>query len=136
MFKYLLIWITLIFITACSNTKRITAIGERKESHLTIQKVVKVVPKYVVLETDVGIREVYDEVSVFRLSNPRMKNVGKIKLLKYHDGKAVGRIIEEKERLKIQAGDYIYLHYKSLDEMSVGEYLEFLGGDDDDIILN
>ena len=104
----------------------ITSIGVRQESHLTVRKIIKVVPKYVVIDTDIGIREEIKTVNVYRLENPRMFDLGTVRLLKYHDGKAVARIIDENRGYQIKVGDYVYLQYKSLREMSVGEYMKFI----------
>ena len=124
--RTLLVTLSFILITGCSTTRMITPIGVRKELHHTVQKIIHVVPKYVVIETDVGIKETKQMVTVYRLGNPHMKRVGTVGLLKYHNGKTVAEIIGEKKGYRIKIGDYVYLQYKSLNEMSVGEYLVFL----------
>ena len=69
------------------------------------QTIIKVKRPYVLINTDNTIGKIDDEIFVFRGSN-KIK-IGKIKLVKFSQGKCAGIIIYEKTGTKIQIDDYV-----------------------------
>ena len=117
--------IAIIFI-GCYSPKRIAPIGIKKASYYGIYKVDKVVPGYVRIDIDIGIKQRCRFAYVYRMEEEIVKDVGLIKLIEYNDDKVFGEVINADTVSYIQQGDYVYLQYKSQAELNVGEYIQFL----------
>jgi len=104
----------------------VTPIGVKKELHYCVQKIVGVIQEYVIIDTDVGIREDPKSVKVYRMIDQNNVYVGKIDLVEFQDRLAVARIIKEEEGSNIEVGDFVYLQYKSYDKLNVKEYIDFV----------
>ena len=121
------VWIGIaVLFLNCSQSTMVAPIGVMKESHLSIQKIIKVMPGYVLIDSGVGIKEISRPVNVYRMRSQFMRSVGMVELVEYIDEKVVAKIVEENTRSKIRAGDFIYLPYKSHEELNVREYIKFL----------
>lgn|GEM_PF-4960338 len=123
-FHYYFIFIVLF--VGCYHSKNVTPIGVKKELHYCVQKIVGVIQEYVIIDTDVGIREDPKSVKVYRMIDQNNVYVGKIDLVEFQDRLAVARIIKEEEGSNIEVGDFVYLQYKSYDKLNVKEYIDFV----------
>lgn len=119
-------FIFIVLFVGCHHSKNVTPIGVKKELHYCVQKIVGVIPEYVIIDTDVGIREDPKSVKVYRMIDQNNVYVGKIDLVEFQDRLAVARIIKEEEGSNIEVGDFVYLQYKSYDKLNVKEYIDFV----------
>ncbi len=112
----------ILFITGCASHR--VNVGETfyNDQSISMQKIVTVTPQYVVIEVDPGISQQREIVEVHRLSQRKVTRVGRVKILKYHNGKAAARILEIKED-GIKAGDFVVLNNKQFDEMNVSDFI-------------
>ena len=70
-------------------------------------RVIKVIPNYVLIDRDVGLGKLNDDILIQRWTQDGVINVGKVKLLRFKDGKTGAKILEEYNDLKMQIGDAI-----------------------------
>lgn len=124
--NFLYFFIFIVFIVGCYHSKNVTPIGVKKELHYCVQKIVGVIPEYVVIDTDVGIKEDPKSVKVYRMIDQDNVFVGKVDLVEFQDRLAIARIVKEEEGLNIEVGDFVYLQYKSYDKLNVREYIDFV----------
>jgi len=71
------------------------------------QKIIKVVPKFVLIDTDQNIGKLGDELNVYRDTSTGRIKVGKIKLLKFSNGQTGARIVWIEPGLSVSVGDIV-----------------------------
>ncbi|HHS12297.1 MAG TPA: hypothetical protein ENN03_00850 [bacterium] len=74
---------------------------------LTAQVIEKVVPGYVLINTDIGLGETGKTLWVYRLSGENIYYIGRVKILRFQEGKTAAQIIHEAPLLNIQQGDRV-----------------------------
>ena len=84
-------------------------------SLISAQQIVKIIKQYALIDTDQGIGEIGDRVSVYRHTSGSSEYAGRVVLLKFKDGKAACKIIEGQVRI----GDVI----KTADDLLLEELL-------------
>lgn len=78
------------------------------------QRITKIVESYVLIDTDKNIGKKDDEIIVQRLDhNMNIINIGKLRIVKFAQGKTAAQIIKEYEGYKITVGDYLEQHFKN-----------------------
>lgn len=113
-----------ILSLSCASTNMKGPLESKIPPKQSIQKIIKVTPKLVLIDTNDRVAESLTMAKVHRLIDRSMMTVGTVQLVKFHDGKAVARIVHEKKKHRIDVGDYIYLGYKPVEKMNVGEYIK------------
>jgi hypothetical protein len=81
--------------------------GNLQKSAQPNNSVVRRASDYVLIGTDKGIGEVNDEIAVYRMTNTGVVQIGRVKILKFQNGEAAARIIEEKAGYQVSAGDIV-----------------------------
>ncbi len=71
------------------------------------QYITKIIPQYVLINRDTGVGERNEEVDVFRLVGDRVVHVGKVKILRFEQGKTAARIIYVNPGMQIVVGDFV-----------------------------
>ena len=71
------------------------------------QKIIRRVNAYILIDTDAGIGKIGDDVRIRRASSEGAVTVGTARLVKFQDGKAAARIIEEARSYVIGIGDFV-----------------------------
>ena len=82
---------------------------------ISAQQIVKIIKQYALIDTDQGIGDIGDRVSVYRHTSGSSEYVGRVVLLKFKDGKAACKIIEGQVRI----GDVV----KTADDLLLDELL-------------
>lgn len=82
---------------------------------ISAQQIVKIIKQYALIDTDQGIGDIGDRVSVYRNTSGGSEYAGRVVLLKFKDGKAACKIIEGQVRI----GDII----KTADDLLMEELL-------------
>ncbi len=71
------------------------------------QKIIKVIPKFVLIDTDQNIGKLGDELNVYRNTNDGRIQVGRIKILRFSNGQTGARIVWIEPGLSISVGDRV-----------------------------
>ena len=71
------------------------------------QIIMKVSPRYVLIDSDAGVGNIDDEIIVYRLINGESVPIGRVKIVKMQNGKTAAKIIEESKGYKIRKTDFI-----------------------------
>lgn len=74
---------------------------------LHAQKIIKVTPHYVLIDTADGIGQLNETVLIKRNVDQKIIAIGTIKLVKFHNGKTVAKIIQELEPYHVEIGDFV-----------------------------
>jgi hypothetical protein len=70
-------------------------------------KIVKVVPGYVLIDSDQNIGEIGEVIKVYRTTSGGPQNVGTVELARFKNGRAAAKIVKQRPGLKIKAGDFL-----------------------------
>ncbi|NQT26623.1 hypothetical protein HQ585_14810 [candidate division KSB1 bacterium] len=71
-------------------------------------RVIRFAGRYVLIDTDVGIGKVGDKVKVYRLTpEDGLVEIGQVKLIKFANGKAAGRILNTRRGANLQLEDIV-----------------------------
>ncbi|MBN2103547.1 tetratricopeptide repeat protein [bacterium] len=76
-------------------------------SYLFSQNIVKKIPGFVLIDTDLGIGKLNDKIKVYRQIGNTNIEIGIVELLRFQDGKSGARIIKEFENYHIELGDRV-----------------------------
>jgi len=76
-------------------------------SLLHSQVIVKVIPGYVLIDTDTGIGRLNEVIKVYRLKDDGLITVGRVRILRFQDGKTGAQIVSEESGHKISVGDFV-----------------------------
>ena len=71
------------------------------------QKIIKVIPKFVLIDTDQNIGKLGDELNVYQDTDDGQIQVGRIKILKFSNGQTGARIVSIEPGLSISVGDRV-----------------------------
>lgn len=71
------------------------------------QNVINILREYVVIDTDVGIGQIGKTVQIQRRTHQGVVEVGTVRLLKFHEGKAAAKIVKEIKPFRIKIGDFV-----------------------------
>ncbi len=112
----------ILFIAGCASHRVNVNETIYNDSGISTQKIITVTPRYVVIEVDPGVSQQRAIVEVHRLSQRKITRVGRVQILKFHNGKAAARILETKKE-GIKAGDFVVLNNKQFDEMNVSDFI-------------
>ncbi|MBN2029925.1 hypothetical protein JW824_06730 [bacterium] len=74
---------------------------------LHAQYITKIIPQYVLINRDTGVGELNEEVDVYRLVGDRIVHVGRVKILRFEQGKAAAKIINVNPGMQIVVGDFV-----------------------------
>jgi hypothetical protein len=112
---------------SCASTNGKRPVESKNIPRQSIQKIIKVTPKFVLIDTNDGVAESLIKTNVHRMISHSMTTVGTVQLVKFYEGRAVAKIVDQEEERPIKVGDYIYLSYKPVDKMNVAEYIKNIG---------
>jgi len=85
------------------------------------QTIIRVSPRYVLIDTDIGIGNIGDEVIIYRLINGENIPVGCVKIVKMQNGRTAAKIVEESKGYKIKKMDFIQVSPEVLQEEGKAE---------------
>ncbi len=74
---------------------------------LHAQYITKIIPQYVLINSDTGVGEKNEQVDVYRLVGERIVHVGKVQILTFEQGKAAAKIIYVNPGMQIVVGDFV-----------------------------
>jgi hypothetical protein len=75
--------------------------------NLSAQEIIKVVPKFVLIDTDQDIGKLGDEIGVYRDTKEGRIKVGEIQILKFSNGQTGAKIVWIEPGLSISVGDRV-----------------------------
>jgi len=91
-------------------------------SNLFSQKVIKRTTNYVLIDTDIGIGNLNEVIMLQRSTERGVIDIGKVKLVRFKNGKAAAKIIKEFEQYRVEIGDFVKGSFSfSLPELSISE---------------
>jgi len=76
-------------------------------SPLYSQIVIKTIPNYVLIDTDKNIGKLNEVVNIYRLKGDRVVYVGKVKILKFANGKTGAKVVHTEKGYRIKKGDFV-----------------------------
>jgi len=113
-------------IVSCTSFKPQSISSIQPALNIIPQNIITVTQKYVVIKIDNMVQETLNSAQVLRFINNKRLTVGKVQFLKYHNGRAVAKILKENSKTSIIVGDYVVMKYKQVNEMNVGEFISQL----------
>lgn len=91
-------------------------------------KVVKIIPGYVLIDTDTGIGKINDKIKIQRMTDEGIIEVGTVQIIKFRDGKTAAKIVKERRKFKINVGDvtesYDFEYYKAIRNLFNPTFIE------------
>lgn len=70
-------------------------------------KIVKVIPGYVLIDTDQNIGKVGDVIRVYRATGDGQRNIGTVQIVRFKSGRAAAKIVKQGAGFTIKAGDFL-----------------------------
>lgn len=70
-------------------------------------KIVKVIPGYVLIDTDQNVGKVGDVVRVYRATGDGQRNIGSVRIARFKSGRAAAKIVKQAAGFTIKAGDFL-----------------------------
>lgn len=116
------ILLVVLFIGGCASHNVSMKDSVYNNPGISTQKIITVTPKYVVIEVDPGVSRLNAIVEVHRLTQRKVEQVGRVQILKFHNGKAAAKILETNKD-GIQTGDFVVLLNKTFNEMNVKDFI-------------
>lgn len=89
--------IGLIVLTALFQTQKAFCDG----------KIVKVIPGYVLIDTDQNIGAIGDVIRVYRATADGQRNIGTVQIVRFKAGRAAAKIVKQGAGFTIKAGDFL-----------------------------
>lgn len=120
--KYWQLTLMILFVAGCASHRVASTDSFLKDPGISTQKIVTVTSKYVVIDVDPGVSRQQAIVEVHRLTNRKVEQIGRVHILKFHNGRAAAKILESNKN-GIQPGDFVVLANKNLDEMNVKDFI-------------
>jgi hypothetical protein len=74
----------------------------------TAQIIQKIIKDFVLIDTDQGIGRIQDVVNIYRFNGQTYQLIGRVRLLKFQQGKAAGKIIFTEPGRIVKIGDRVY----------------------------
>ncbi|MBN2437747.1 MAG: hypothetical protein JXL20_04020 [Deltaproteobacteria bacterium] len=87
----------LIMLTALFQTQKAFCDG----------KIVRVVPGYVLIDTDQNIGAIGDVIRVYRATADGHRNIGSVQIVRFKSGRAAAKIVKQGAGFTIKAGDFL-----------------------------
>ncbi|GEM_PF-1678630 len=74
------------------------------------QLIMKVIPDYVLIDTDLGIGERDERIRVYRAVGDSIVTVGLVRIIEFREGKTAARILVKEGDYSISVGDFVKYH--------------------------
>ncbi len=74
---------------------------------LYAQYITKIIPQYVLIDRDTGIGRLNEEIDVYRLVGEKVIHVGKVKILRFEQGRTGAKIVYVNPGMQITVGDFV-----------------------------
>ena len=73
------------------------------------QSIIRVIPNYVLIDTDTGIGKLKEKIKVYRSTDDEIITIGEVQILAFRDGMTAARIVGLQPGLDIAVGDFVEL---------------------------
>lgn len=88
-------------------------------SSLNAQVIIKVIPGYVLIDTDTGIGDLNEKIEVYRLKGDGVIPVGQVRIIRFRQGQTAAKIVSMESGFAIIVGDFV--SEKKLDDAAISQ---------------